>query len=89
MLHPNLEKQLGFDSPVFLFELDARMPFCNGSYRNFRFIKISVGTSRYGFIVKEDISANDIINIASIVRKLRFARYRYSMYIGQGVEEGL
>ena len=62
MLHPNLEKKLGFDTQVFLFELDQdvllnkRIPVFNplSKYPSVR--------RDLALVVKEDISAGEIIS---------------------------
>jgi phenylalanyl-tRNA synthetase beta chain len=88
MLHPVLEKKLGFDCPVFLFEMDQSLVL------NKR-ISIFKSLSKYpsvrrdlALIVKEEIAANDIIDcvINSAESTLQDAKV-FDIYRGKGVED--
>jgi phenylalanyl-tRNA synthetase beta chain len=89
MLHPSLEKQLGFETPVFLFELDQDL-LLNKTVSQFKPLSKYPSVSRdLALIVKEAISADDII--ASIkssnepnVQDISI----FDMYRGKGIEEG-
>ena len=89
MLHPNLEKQLGFDAPVFLFELDQKLVLN-------KHIPVFKALSKYpsvrrdlALIVKEDITASEIINcIKSSAETVLQEVIIFDVYRGKGVEEG-
>jgi phenylalanyl-tRNA synthetase beta chain len=89
MLHPNLEKQLGFDTQVFLFELDQnltldkRIPIFK-SLSKFPSVRRDLA-----LIVKEDISAIDIINcVKDSAEPTLQDVIIFDIYRGKGVEEG-
>ncbi len=89
MLHPNLEKQLGFDTQVFLFELDQNLILDKR-------IPIFKPLSKYpsvrrdlALIVKEDISAIDIVNCIKGNAEPALQDVKvFDIYRGKGVEEG-
>ncbi|MEI6334259.1 MAG: phenylalanine--tRNA ligase subunit beta [Methylococcaceae bacterium] len=89
MLHPNLEKQLGFDTPVFLFELDQNLVLN-------KHIPVFKALSKYpsvrrdlALIVKEDVTASEIINcIKSSAETVLQEVIIFDIYRGKGVEEG-
>ena len=89
MLHPNLEKQLGFDTPVFLFELDQNLVLN-------KHIPVFKALSKYpsvrrdlALIVKEDVTASEIINcIKSSTETVLQEVIIFDIYRGKGVEEG-
>ncbi|NOU21791.1 MAG: phenylalanine--tRNA ligase subunit beta, partial [Methyloglobulus sp.] len=61
MLHPILEKQLGFETQVFLFELDQDL-LLNKTVSQFKSLSKYPSVSRdLALIVKETVSADDII----------------------------
>ncbi len=89
MLHPTLEAQLGFDTQVFLFELDQCL-LLNKKFPKFKPL------SKYPFvrrdlalIVKEDVSVSQIINCikGSGEQTLRDVVV-FDIYRGKGVEDG-
>ncbi len=88
MLHPTLEKQLGFDTQVFLFELDQMLTL---SKRIPKFKSLSKYPSvrrDLALIVKEDISAIDIINcIKGSAEPTLQDVIVFDIYRGKGVEE--
>ena len=89
MLHPVLEKKLGFDCPVFLFELDQNLVL-NKRIPVFKSLSKYPSVRRdLALIVKEDIAANDIINcvISSAEATLQDAKV-FDIYRGKGVEDG-
>jgi phenylalanyl-tRNA synthetase beta chain len=88
MLHPSLEKQLGFETQVFLFELDQDL-LLNKTVSQFKPLSKYPSVSRdLALIVKETVSADDIIasiknsNEATIQDIVLFDLYR-----GKGIEE--
>jgi len=89
MLHPNLEKQLGFDTQVFLFELDQNLIL-------HKRIPVFKSLSKYpsvrrdlALIVKEEISATDIINcIRGSAGSTLQDVIIFDIYRGKGVEQG-
>ncbi len=89
MLHPNLEKQLGFDTPVFLFELDQNLVL-NKQIPVFKALSKYPSVRRdLALIVKEDVTASDIINcIKSSAETALQEVIIFDIYRGKGVEEG-
>ena len=89
MLHPNLEKQLGFDTQVFLFELDQNL-LLNKRIPVFKSLSKYPSVRRdLALIVKEDVSASEIINCikGSVEPALQDVSI-FDIYRGKGVEEG-
>jgi phenylalanyl-tRNA synthetase beta chain len=89
MLHPSLEKQLGFETQVFLFELDQDL-LLNKKASKFKPLSKYPSVSRdHALIVKESVPADKIIasikscNEATIQDIVLFDLYR-----GKGIEEG-
>ncbi len=89
MLHPNLEKKLGFDTPVFLFELDQNLVL-NKQIPVFKALSKYPSVRRdLALIVKEDITASEIINcIKSSAETVLQEVIIFDIYRGKGVEEG-
>ena len=89
MLHPNLEKQLGFDTQVFLFELDQSL-LLNKLIPVFKTLSKYPSVRRdLALIVKEDVSANELINcIKSGTEPALQDVIIFDIYRGKGVEEG-
>ena len=89
MLHPQLEKQLGFDSQVFLFELDQDS-FLNKKVPVFTALsKYPSVTRDLALIVNESVSAGDIITcIKSSAEKALQDVIIFDVYRGKGIEEG-
>ena len=89
MLHPTLEKQLGFDTPVFLFELDQTLVL------NKR-IPIFKSLSKYpsvrrdlALIVNEAVFAQDIIDCIKGGAEPALQDVTvFDIYRGKGVDEG-
>jgi phenylalanyl-tRNA synthetase beta chain len=89
MLHPNLEKQLGFDTQVFLFELDQNL-MLNKRISVFRSLSKYPSVRRdLALIVNEDVSASEIINC---IKKSGETALQdviiFDVYRGKGIEEG-
>jgi len=89
MLHPNLEKQLGFDSQVFLFELDQDLLLD-------RQIPVFKPLSKYpsvrrdlALIVKDAVTADQIISCIKQCGEQSLQDIAiFDIYRGKGVEEG-
>jgi len=89
MLHPNLEKQLGFDTQVFLFEMDQNL-LLNKRIPVFKSLSKYPSVRRdLALIVKEDVSASEIINcIKGRAESALQDVIVFDIYRGKGVEEG-
>ena len=89
MLHPNLEKQLGFDTQVFLFELDQNL-LINKRIPVFKALSKYPSVRRdLALIVKEDVVASEIIHcIKSSGEPTLKDAIIFDIYRGKGVEEG-
>jgi len=89
MLHPNLEKQLGFDTQVFLFELDQNL-LLNKRIPVFKSLSKYPSVRRdLALIVKEEVSSSEIINcIKSSAEPALQDVIVFDIYRGKGVEEG-
>ena len=89
MLHPHLEKRLGFDSQVFLFELDQNL-LLNKNIPIFKSLSKYPSVRRdLALIVHEEISASEIINCiqSSSEPKLQDVTI-FDLYRGKGIGEG-
>jgi len=89
MMHPNLEKQLGFDTQVFLFELDQNV-MLNKRISAFKSLsKYPSVTRDLALIVNEEVSASEIINC---IKKSGETALQdviiFDVYRGKGIEEG-
>ncbi|MDO9048347.1 MAG: phenylalanine--tRNA ligase subunit beta [Methylobacter sp.] len=89
MLHPTLEKQLGFDTQIFLFELDQDL-LLNKQIPKFKPLSKYPSVRRdLALIVKEEIAASEIINcIKGCAEPTLQDIVVFDIYRGQGVEEG-
>jgi len=89
MLHPTLEKQLGFDTQVFLFELDQIL-ILNKRIPKFKSLSKYPSVRRdLALIVKEEVSASEIINCIKGSAELALQDIIiFDIYRGKGVEEG-
>ncbi|CAG1771285.1 partial phenylalanyl-tRNA synthetase beta chain, partial [uncultured bacterium] len=89
MLHPNLEKQLGFDNQVFLFELKQDL-LLNKQQAKFKPLSKYPSVRRdLALIVKDDINANDIINSIKSCKQTNLQDVLiFEIYRGKGVAEG-
>ena len=89
MLHPTLEKQLGFDTQVFLFELDQNLTL-NKNIPVFKSLSKYPSVRRdLALIVKEDISAEQIIScIKGCAEPTLQDITIFDIYRGKGVAEG-
>ena len=88
MLHPHLEKQLGFDSQVFLFELDQNL-LLNKRIPVFKSLSKYPSVRRdLALIVHEEISANELVNcIQSSSEPNLHDVIIFDIYRGKGIEE--
>lgn len=89
MLHPSLEKQLGFTAQVFLFELDqqclqqSHVPVFQPLSR-FPLVRRDLA-----IIVKEAVTADDIVQCIADCQEQRIQKTLiFDVYRGQGVDEG-
>jgi len=89
MLHPNLEKQLGFDTHVFLFELDQNL-MLNKRISVFRSLSKYPSVRRdLALIVNEEVSASELINcIKKSGETVLQDVIIFDVYRGKGIEEG-
>jgi phenylalanyl-tRNA synthetase beta chain len=89
MLHPSLEKQLGFDTQVFLFELDQDL-LLNKQIPKFKPLSRYPSVRRdLALIVKENIAISEIIScIKGCAEQTLQDIVVFDIYRGKGVEEG-
>lgn len=89
MLHPTLEKQLGFDTQVFLFELDQDL-LLNKQIPEFKPLSKYPSVRRdMALIVKEEVAVNEIVNcIKGCAEQTLQDIVIFDIYRGKGVEEG-
>lgn len=89
MLHPNLEKQLGFDSPVFLFEI-AQDAILQRVVPKFTALSKFPSVRRdMALLVRQNISAENLINCINSSREPAVREVSiFDIYQGKGIEEG-
>ncbi len=89
MLHPTLEKQLGFDTQVFLFELDLDL-MLNKPLPTFKPLSKYPSVRRdIALIVKEEVCVSEIINCIKWCAEQALQNIViFDIYRGKGVEEG-
>ncbi len=89
MLHPTLEQQLGFETPVFLFEL-AQDLLLQKQHSSFKSLSKFPSVRRdLALLVKEETTAGDIIAaIQSCSEPLLQDAVIFDVYRGKGVEDG-
>ncbi|MBL6987427.1 MAG: phenylalanine--tRNA ligase subunit beta [Methylobacter sp.] len=89
MLHPTLEKQLGFDTQIFLFELDQDL-LLNKQIPKFKSLSKYPSVRRdIALIVKEEVSVSEIINcIKGSAEPTLQDIVVFDVYRGKGVEDG-
>lgn len=89
MLHPNLEKQLGFDSPVFLFELQQEAILQRVVPRFAPLSKFPSVRRDIAILVKQEISADAIIECIHSCREATVREVSvFDVYQGKGIENG-
>jgi phenylalanyl-tRNA synthetase beta chain len=89
MLHPTLEKQLGFDNPVFLFELKQEAVTCRAVPRFTPLSKFPSVRRDMALIVDDALSASTIIDCVNasqeaVIREVQI----FDVYRGPGLAEG-
>jgi phenylalanyl-tRNA synthetase beta chain len=89
MLHPSLEKQLGFDNPVFLFELDQDAVLARATPKFSALSKFPSVRRDMALIVDDAVSAQALIDTIhacdeSVIRAVHI----FDVYRGLGVAEG-
>jgi len=89
MLHPNLEQQLGFETPVFLFEL-AQDLLLQKQRATFKALSKFPSVRRdLALLVKEEVNAGEIIGaIETCNETLLQEAVIFDVYRGKGVDEG-
>jgi len=89
MLHPSLEKQLGFDTQVFLFDLDQQL-LLDKRLSAFKPLSKFPSVRRdLALIVKEEISADDVVDcIKNSDEPTLQDVVIFDVYRGKGVDEG-
>jgi phenylalanyl-tRNA synthetase beta chain len=89
MLHPNLEKQLGFDTQVFLFDFDQSLLLDKAAVKFKPLSKFPSVRRDLALIVKEDISAE---NVVACIKNGNEPTLRdvvvFDVYRGKGIEDG-
>ena len=89
MLHPTLEKQLGFETPVFLFELDQELLFKKQLPKFEPLSKFPSVRRDMALIVEERVSVAEIIDcIHKCNEKVIKDILIFDIYRGVGVENG-
>jgi phenylalanyl-tRNA synthetase beta chain len=89
MLHPTLEKKLGFETPVFLFELDQALVF-KKSIPKFEILSKFPSVRRdMALVVEEKTATAEIVsNIHGCNEKNIKDVQIFDIYRGEGVEDG-
>ena len=89
MLHPTLEKQLGFETPVFLFELAQDLVFKKQIPKFSALSKFPSVRRDMALIVEEKVTADDIITcIQQCDEKIIKDVQIFDIYRGEGVDKG-
>jgi len=89
MLHPNLEKQFGFDSRVFLFELDQDALLAKQKAQFKPLSKYPSVRRDLALIVKEEVTAEQITTCVSELQEPALqTAVPFDVYRGKGVDAG-
>jgi phenylalanyl-tRNA synthetase beta chain len=89
MLHPTLEKQLGFETPVFLFELDQALLFKKQLPKFESLSKFPSVRRDMALIIEENVTVAEIIDcIQACKEKVIQDILIFDIYRGVGVDEG-
>jgi len=87
MLHPSIEAQLGFDTQVFLFELDQQLLLQKSIAKFVPLSKYPSVRRDLALIVNEAISADDIINTIKGCAEVMLKDVTiFDIYRGKGIE---
>jgi phenylalanyl-tRNA synthetase beta chain len=89
MLHPNLEQQLGFETPVFLFELaqDLLLQKQRASFKSLS--KFPSVRRDLALLVKEEVNSGEIIGAIEACNEILLQEaVIFDVYRGKGVDEG-
>jgi phenylalanyl-tRNA synthetase beta chain len=89
MLHPTLEKSLGFETQVFLFEL-IQEQVCKKQLPKFKTLSKFPSVRRdMALIVDEKVKATEIINYVKDIKEKAIKDVLiFDIYRGEGVDEG-
>lgn len=89
MLHPTLEKQLGFDSPVFLFELNQEWVLKRSVPKFSALSKFPTVRRDMALLVDQAVSAGSIVRCIEACGEVAIREVQiFDIYRGQGVAEG-
>lgn len=89
MLHPTLEKQLGFDSPVFLFELSQDAVLARAVPKFAPLSKFPSVRRDMALIIDDAVSASAVVECISSCGEAAIREVQiFDVYRGQGVAEG-
>jgi len=89
MLHPTLEKTLGFDSPVFMFELNQEAILQRQVPKFSPLSKFPSVRRDMALIVKEEISVEQLINCINSCQQPAIQKIMvFDIYRGTGIEAG-
>ncbi len=89
MLHPTLEKKLGFETAVFLFELQQEMVFKKAIPKFEVLSKFPSVRRDMALLVEEKVTAADIVNNILAVKEGFIKDIQvFDIYRGEGVEDG-
>lgn len=89
MLHPTLEKQLGFDSPVYLFELSQDAILSRAVPKFTALSKFPSVRRDMALIVDETVAVGAIVDCINACRETVIREVQiFDIYCGQGVADG-
>lgn len=89
MLHPNLEKKLGFNTPVFLFEVKQEAVFERKVPQFSPLSKFPSVRRDLALLVRQVVSAQDIIDCVNSLSQSAIREVSiFDVYQGKGIEEG-
>ncbi|MFK5947241.1 MAG: phenylalanine--tRNA ligase subunit beta [Methylococcales bacterium] len=89
MLHPTIEKKLGFETAVFLFELQQELVFKKSVPKFVALSKYPSVRRDMALLVEEKVTAADIVNNIFAVKEDFIKDVQvFDIYRGEGVEDG-
>jgi phenylalanyl-tRNA synthetase beta chain len=89
MLHPTLEKKLGFETPVFLFELVQELVFKKAVPKFEVLSKFPSVRRDMALLVEEKVTAAEIVNSIQNCNEQMIKDVQiFDIYRGEGVDEG-